>query len=158
MGWFFCKILSEIVEIWNGKPHCWTCCYFRLFSPLQAGCFVKRVTAFVRTATANVDQGGNKSNNGCRLHSGFLKFLTALDNPGKEWLQIFLSVSAVLQGVGDTVEQEASVDPYIKPLKHALTCANTISKNRIHNTLYGETMHNSLFIYLFIYLFSIIWW
>ena len=80
--------------------------------------------------------------------------LTALDNPGKEWLQIFLSVSAVLQGVGDTVE--ASVDPYIKPLKHALTCANTISKNRIHNTLYGETMHNSLFIYLFIYSFSII--
>ena len=61
--------------------------------------------------------------------------LTALDNSGKEWLQIFLSVSAVLQGVGDTVEQEASVDPYIKPLKHTLTCANTISKNRIHNTV-----------------------
>ena len=30
----------------------------------------------VRMATAKVDQGGNKSNNVCSLHLGFLKFLT----------------------------------------------------------------------------------
>ena len=30
----------------------------------------------VRMATAKVDKGGNKSNNVCGLHSGFLKFLT----------------------------------------------------------------------------------
>ena len=34
------------------------------------------LSSVVRTASANVDQGGNKSNNGCGLHSGFLKFLT----------------------------------------------------------------------------------
>ena len=45
-GLIFCEILSEIVEIQNGKPHCWTCCHFRLFSPLYAGCSVRRVTAF----------------------------------------------------------------------------------------------------------------
>ena len=45
-GLIFCKILSEIVEIRNGKPHCWTCCHFKLFSPLYAGCSVRRVTAF----------------------------------------------------------------------------------------------------------------
>ena len=45
-GLIFCKILSEIVEIWNGEPHCWTCCHFRLFSPLHTGCSVRRMTAF----------------------------------------------------------------------------------------------------------------
>ena len=45
-GLIFCEILSEILEIRNGKPHCWTCYHFRLFSPLYAGCSVRRVTAF----------------------------------------------------------------------------------------------------------------
>ena len=34
------------------------------------------LSSIVRMAPAKVDQGGNKSNNVCGLHSGFLKFLT----------------------------------------------------------------------------------